>query len=85
MSVGGVEVKLSRKEYDILRELVIHAGKVLTHRHLLRTAWDGDDTVDVQYLRVYIRQIRQKIESMPDQPAYLLTEPGVGYRLQFQE
>ncbi|HEU4616714.1 MAG TPA: response regulator transcription factor [Gammaproteobacteria bacterium] len=84
VTVEGKEVKLSRKEYDILRELVVHAGKVLTHRHLLRAAWDGED-VDVQYLRVYIRQIRQKLEKLPDRPTYILTEPGVGYRLQLQD
>lgn len=85
VTVDDREVKLSRKEYDILRELVIHAGKVLTHGHLLKTAWSGTSTVDVQYLRVYIRQIRQKIEVSPDQPSYLVTEPGVGYRLQLQD
>jgi two-component system KDP operon response regulator KdpE len=78
---GGDEIRLSPKEYDILRELVMHAGKVLTHRHLLRVAW-GNDEVDVQYLRVYVRQLRQKIETSPDQPRYIVTEPGVGYRLQ---
>jgi two-component system KDP operon response regulator KdpE len=84
VTVDGNEVKLSRKEYDILRELVVHAGKVLTHRHLLQSAWNGED-VDVQYLRVYIRQIRQKLEKLPDRPVYILTEPGVGYRLQLQD
>jgi two-component system KDP operon response regulator KdpE len=78
---GNDEIRLSPKEYDILRELVVHAGKVLTHRHLLRVAW-GDEEVDVQYLRVYVRQLRQKIETSPDQPRYIVTEPGVGYRLQ---
>jgi len=78
---GHEEVKLSPKEYDILRELVVHAGKVLTHRHLLRVAW-RDETIDVQYLRVYVRQLRQKLESSPEQPRYIVTEPGVGYRLQ---
>lgn len=82
VSVDGQEVRLSRKEYDILRELVVHAGKVLTHRHLLRVAWGRETGVDVQYLRVYVRQIRQKIEPAPEQPRYILTEPGVGYRLQ---
>jgi two-component system KDP operon response regulator KdpE len=81
VTVDGREVKLSRKEYDILRELVVHAGKVLTHGHLLKLAWDRGDAVDVQYLRVYIRQIRQKIEATPERPVYILTEPGVGYRL----
>jgi len=85
VSVDGREVKLSRKEYDILRELVVHAGKVLTHGHLLKLAWGGTDAVDVQYLRVYIRQIRQKIEPSPERPTYILTEPGVGYRLNLVE
>ncbi|MGI2034542.1 response regulator transcription factor [Rhizobium panacihumi] len=79
VSVGGNEIKLSPKEYDILRVLVQHAGKVLTHRFLLEHVW-GEPT-DVQYLRVYVRQLRQKIEDMPDQPKYILTETGVGYRL----
>ena len=82
VTVGGSEVKLSPKEYDILREMVTHAGKVLTHRHLLRAAWGAEDAVDVQYLRVYMRQLRQKIEKRPELPAYIVTEPGVGYRLQ---
>lgn len=77
--VGGEEVKLSPKEYDILRVLVQYAGRVLTHRYLLEHVWDG--STDVQYLRVYIRQLRQKIEKSPDQPEYILTETGVGYRL----
>lgn len=77
--VAGREVKLSPKEYDILRILVQHAGKVLTHRFLLEHVWDG--LTDVQYLRVYVRQLRQKIEQKPDQPQYILTETGVGYRL----
>ncbi len=79
VKVAGNEVKLSPKEYDILRILVQHAGKVLTHRFLLEHVWDG--LTDVQYLRVYVRQLRQKIEAMPDQPRYILTETGVGYRL----
>ncbi|AYD02541.1 response regulator transcription factor [Neorhizobium sp. NCHU2750] len=79
VKVAGREVKLSPKEYDILRILVQHAGKVLTHRFLLEHVWDG--LTDVQYLRVYVRQLRQKIESIPDQPRYILTETGVGYRL----
>jgi two-component system KDP operon response regulator KdpE len=77
--VGGREVKLSPKEYDILRILVQHAGKVITHQHLLHQVWG--DTTDVQYLRVYVRQLRQKIEKSPDEPRYITTETGVGYRL----
>jgi two-component system KDP operon response regulator KdpE len=78
--VKDVETKLSPKEYDILRELVTHAGKVLTHKHLLREVW-GPATSDVQYLRIYIRQLRQKLEPDPERPTLILTEPGVGYRL----
>jgi two-component system KDP operon response regulator KdpE len=77
---GSEDVKLSPKEYDILEQLVIHAGKVLTHRHLLREVW-RDESVDPQYLRVYVRQLRQKIETDPSTPRHVLTEPGVGYRL----
>ena len=74
-----MEVKFSRREYEILRHLVAHAGKVLTHKHILREVW-GSDT-DVQYLRIYIRALRQKIEPVPEQPVHILTETGVGYRL----
>lgn len=83
--VRGEDVKLSPKEYDILRHLVTHAGKVLTHSHLVREIWGHETAVDVQYLRVYIRQIRQKIERDSERPEYILTESGVGYRLQLHE
>jgi two-component system, OmpR family, KDP operon response regulator KdpE len=73
------EVKLSPKEYDLLRLLVQHAGKVLTHKYLLGELWDA--VTDAQYLRVYVRQLRQKIEIDPERPQYVLTETGVGYRL----
>ncbi|MCA0010970.1 response regulator transcription factor [Mesorhizobium sp. B292B1B] len=79
VKVEGKEVKLSPKEYDILRILVQYAGKVLTHQFLLKQVWN--DSTDVQYLRVYVRQLRQKIEKTPDQPRYITTETGVGYRL----
>jgi two-component system, OmpR family, KDP operon response regulator KdpE len=77
---GVEDIKLSPKEYDILEQLAIHAGKVLTHKHLLREVW-RDESVDPQYLRVYVRQLRQKIEADPSTPRHVLTEPGVGYRL----
>nr|WP_295466786.1 response regulator transcription factor [Mesorhizobium sp.] len=77
--IGDEEIKLSPKEYDLLRVLVQHAGKVLTHRFLLHELWD--ELTDAQYLRVYVRQLRQKIEANPEQPRYLLTETGIGYRL----
>jgi two-component system, OmpR family, KDP operon response regulator KdpE len=79
VKIGEREVKLSPKEYDLLRVLVQHAGKVLTHKFLLGQLWD--DLTDAQYLRVYVRQLRQKIEADPEQPRYVLTETGVGYRL----
>ena len=80
VKIGETEVKLSPKEYDLLRVFVQHAGKVLTHKFLLGELWD--DLTDVQYLRVYVRQLRQKIELDPERPRYLLTETGIGYRLQ---
>ena len=79
VKVGNLQVKLSPKEYELLRVLVQHAGKVLTHKFLLRELWD--DLTDAQYLRVYVRQIRQKIEPDPERPQYILTETGIGYRL----
>jgi two-component system KDP operon response regulator KdpE len=82
VTVRGEEVKLSPKEYDLLQQFVLHAGKVLTHRHLLREVWKDETGGDVQYLRVYVRQLRQKIEADPERPTHILTEPGVGYRLQ---
>ena len=79
VTVGEREVKLTPREYDLLRLLVAHAGKVLTHKLILREVWGAE--TDVQYLRVYIRTLRQKIEADPEQPRLILTEQGVGYRL----
>ena len=79
VKVGDREIKLSPKEYDLLRVLVQHAGKVLTHRFLLKELWD--ELTDAQYLRVYVRQLRQKIEADPERPQFVLTETGIGYRL----
>jgi two-component system, OmpR family, KDP operon response regulator KdpE len=79
VKVGEREVKLSPKEYDLLRVLVQHAGKVLTHRFLLKEMWD--ELTDAQYLRVYVRQLRHKIETDPERPQFVLTETGIGYRL----
>jgi two-component system KDP operon response regulator KdpE len=77
--VGAKDIKLSPKEYELLRVLVQHTGKVLTHKFLLGELWDT--LTDAQYLRVYVRQLRQKIETDPEQPRYILTETGIGYRL----
>jgi two-component system KDP operon response regulator KdpE len=79
VKVGDKDVKLSPKEYELLRVLVQHAGKVLTHRFLLKELWD--ELTDAQYLRVYVRQLRQKIETDPERPQFVLTETGIGYRL----
>jgi two-component system KDP operon response regulator KdpE len=79
VKVADREVKLSPKEYDLLRVLVQHAGKVLTHKFLLGELWDN--LTNAQYLRVYVRQLRQKIEADPERPHYVLTETGIGYRL----
>ena len=79
VKVGDKDVKLSPKEYELLRVLVQHAGKVLTHKFLLRELWN--DQTDSQYLRVYVRQLRQKIETDPERPQHILTETGIGYRL----
>ena len=79
VKVADREVKLSPKEYDLLRVLVQHAGKVLTHKFLLGELWDS--LTDAQYLRVYVRQLRQKIEADPERSHFVLTETGIGYRL----
>jgi two-component system, OmpR family, KDP operon response regulator KdpE len=79
VKVGDREIKLTPKEYELLRVLVQHAGKVLTHRFLLGEL--REETTDPQYLRVYVQHLRQKIEADPSQPKYLLTETGIGYRL----
>ncbi|MBZ4654958.1 MAG: Osmosensitive channel His kinase sensor [Peptococcaceae bacterium] len=83
--VEGREVKLTPTEYDILKNLALHAGRVLTHRQLLRTIWGADYQDEAHYLRVYIGQLRRKIEPDPTRPKYIITEPGVGYRLVYGE
>lgn len=80
VTLGKSEIKLSPKEFDILRELLAHAGQVVTHRRLLMAGW-SDVTVDPQYLRSYIALLRQKLEEDPSEPRLLRSEPGVGYRL----
>ena len=79
VTARGAEVKLTPREYYLLRLLVAHAGKVLTHRFILREVWGAES--DVQYLRIYIRALRQKLEADPERPQHILTEQGVGYRL----
>lgn len=82
VTVAGKSVRLSRKEYDLLRILASHPGKVITHQQLLQEVWGQGYVEETQYLRVYVGQLRQKLEQDPAAPKHLLTEPGVGYRLQ---
>lgn len=79
--VGEKEMHLTPIEYRLLTTLIKHAGKVITHRQLLKEVWGPDSMFETHYLRVYMAQLRRKIETDPAQPRYLLTEPGVGYRL----
>jgi len=79
--VEGAEVRLSPKQYRLLQVLVSNAGKVLTHRQLLSDVWGAVHRDDIQYLRVFVRKLRGRIEADPARPRYLLTELGVGYRL----
>jgi len=76
---GAQEIKLTPTEFELLHQLMLHAGKVMTHRTLLRAVWGPEYGEEADYLRVYMRQLRLKIEKEPSQPKYLLTEPGVGY------
>ena len=78
--IAGEDPKLTPREYGLLHQLVLHAGKVLTHRQLLQSAWPDDVSADVQALRVHVRHLRQKVELNPDAPNRITTEPGVGYR-----
>lgn len=79
-AVAGREVHLTPKEFDLLVYLVRHAGKVLTHRVLLGAIWGGNYVEQTEYLRVFIGQLRKKIETDPSNPKYILTEPWIGYR-----
>src|SRR5262249_50061937 len=78
---AGQEVKLTPKEFELLSFLARHPGKVHTHKQILTAVWGPAHTDDTQYLRVYIGHLREKIESDPDNPHVLLTEPGIGYRI----
>ncbi|WAJ27247.1 response regulator [Antarcticirhabdus aurantiaca] len=78
---GGREVRLTRREFDVLLALFRNAGRVVTHTHLLREVWGSANEGNTQYLRVYVGQLRQKLEDDPAAPRLILTEPGIGYRL----
>lgn len=81
VTLKGQEVKLTATEYNLLRLLVRHAGKVVTHRQILKEVWGPGHENDTHYLRVYIAHLRDKLEADPAQPELLITEAGVGYRL----
>jgi len=78
---AGAELKLTPKEFELLLFLAKHAGRVVTHKQILTAVWGPAHTEDTQYLRVYIGQLRQKVEEHSDDPQIVLTEPGVGYRI----
>jgi two-component system KDP operon response regulator KdpE len=78
---AGAELKLTPKEFELLSFLARHAGRVVTHKQILTAVWGPAHTEDTQYLRVYVAQLRQKIEEHPDDPRIILTEPGIGYRV----
>ncbi len=85
VKVDGREVHLTPTEYEVLKYLAAHAGKVVTHRVLLHAVWGSTYEADAHYLRVFINQLRRKIEPDPSRPRYLVTESGVGYRLRDME
>ena len=83
--VGGQDVHLSPTEYELLKAFIAHPGKVLTDRMLLRQVWGPGYASEAHFLHVYVARLRKKIESDPQNPRYLVTEPGVGYRLRADE
>ncbi len=85
VTLAGQEVKLTRMEYDVLRYLALNAGRVITHRAILRAVWGEEYEDETQYLRVHIGRLRRKLEPDPARPQYIITEPGVGYRLRANE
>jgi len=82
VSLNNSRISLTRKEYRLLHILAMHVGLVVTHDQLLKEIWTGNQRDNIQYLRILVRKLRQKIETNPDQPRLLVTESGVGYRLQ---
>jgi two-component system KDP operon response regulator KdpE len=83
--VQGEEIRLTPREYQLLRILAGHAGQVVTHRQIITAVWGTDSNADAQFVRVLMAQLRQKLEADPASPALLLTEPGIGYRLACEE
>src|ERR1700720_610405 len=82
VSLSETPIRLTRKEYRLLHLLATHIGLVVTHDHLLKEIWSGNQRDNIQYLRILVRKLRQKIETDPNNPRLLMTESGVGYRLQ---
>lgn len=82
VALSTTQVRLTRKEYRLLHILATHVGLVVTHDHLLREIWTGNQRDNIQYLRILVRKLRQKIEADPNDPRLVITESGVGYRLQ---
>jgi two-component system, OmpR family, KDP operon response regulator KdpE len=80
--LDGEKMVFTPKEYDLLRYFLIHRGKMLTHKQILKEVWGAAHTEDMQYLRVYVSQLREKIEPDPANPSYIITEPGIGYRME---
>jgi two-component system KDP operon response regulator KdpE len=84
VTLNDAPVKLTPKEFDLLAILVRNAGRLLTHRQILASVWGSAHTEDLQYLRVFIGQLRQKLKTSPDAAELILTEPGIGYRLNIE-
>ncbi len=82
VSINNRKTIFTPKEYELLRYFLINRGKMLTHKQILKEVWGAAHTENTQYLRVYVRQLREKIEPVPPQPRYIITEPGIGYRME---
>lgn len=85
VKLDGKTAVFTPKEYDLLRYFMINRGKMVTHKQILRDVWGPAHSDDMQYLRVYVSQLREKIELNPKQPGYIITEPGIGYRMEIME
>lgn len=85
VQISGERLKLTPIEYEVLKQLAVYKGRVITHRQLLVSVWGKEYQNESQYLRVYIAQLRRKIEPDPSRPRYIITEPGIGYRLEYQD
>jgi two-component system KDP operon response regulator KdpE len=82
VSLHGKKIAFTPKEYDLLRYFMVNRGKMLSHKEILKTVWGAVHSDDMAYLRVYIGQIREKIEKNPKEPTFIITEPGIGYRME---